>query len=182
MTTASQTEQKLLKQASVSLILDSYDDIFSDFDPRPYGERAISDDFLAEAQKVVHEKKSGVYELLFLLPSHLHNPQEDLIIRERLHRHFHQMKQSLQAEYQGTLRKGILLTVTGFVFMLLASWASLKIAQNYWYSLALVFLEPGGWFMVWYGLDIVFYISRQRISELRFYQKLSRANIIFKPY
>ncbi len=175
-------QENILKNASISMILDSYDDIFSDFDPRPYAERAISDDFLHEAQKVVHEKKQGVLELQFLLPAHLHNPQQDLVIRKRLHRHFHQTKMVIDKERRTTLHKGLLLTVIGFLFMLLASYASLMVQYYSWYSLLLVFLEPGGWFMVWYGLDVVFYQSRQRISKLRFYQKLSRANIIFKPY
>ena len=34
---------------AVSLWLDTYEDIFSDFDPRPYGQRALSEDFVAEA-------------------------------------------------------------------------------------------------------------------------------------
>ena len=40
--------EKLLQQSEISLLLDSYDDIFSDFDPRPYNQRALSQDFLAE--------------------------------------------------------------------------------------------------------------------------------------
>ena len=36
---------------SISLWIDSYDDIFSDFDPRPFSARNISDDFLYEVKK-----------------------------------------------------------------------------------------------------------------------------------
>ena len=36
------------KEGNVSLVLESYNDIFSDFDPRNYSERALSDDFLIE--------------------------------------------------------------------------------------------------------------------------------------
>ena len=39
----------------VSLWLDNYDNIFSDFDPRSYAHRELSDDFLIEAKKVTHE-------------------------------------------------------------------------------------------------------------------------------
>ena len=44
-----QREEKvrnLLKKGEISLLLDSYTGIFSDFDPRPYAERTLSDDFL----------------------------------------------------------------------------------------------------------------------------------------
>ena len=34
-------KQKLLEISEISLLLDSYDDIFSDFDQRPYAQRAL---------------------------------------------------------------------------------------------------------------------------------------------
>ena len=39
-----------LKEGNISLILDSYDDIFSDFDQRDFSERSLSDDFLIECR------------------------------------------------------------------------------------------------------------------------------------
>ena len=40
----------IIDKAQVSLVLDTYDDIFSDFDPRPYDQRALSGDFLDAAR------------------------------------------------------------------------------------------------------------------------------------
>ena len=54
------------KEGNISLILDNYDDIFSDFDPRPYTVRALSDDFLNECRKAIIEKGENI-ELRFLL-------------------------------------------------------------------------------------------------------------------
>jgi hypothetical protein len=172
----------LLKKASISLILDRYEAIFSDFDPRPFNERALSDDFLLEAQKVVRETQEGSFELHFLIPRHLHNPHEDGIIKERLHSHFKQSEHQLSSHARKTAKKGMILTAIGFVCMLFASLASLMVQQNNWYSLLVVFLEPSGWFMVWYGLDIVFYISKEKKAELEFYRKMTRADIHFDTY
>ena len=41
----------------ISIWLETYDDIFSDFDPKAYSERVLSDDFLVEIRKVSYEKK-----------------------------------------------------------------------------------------------------------------------------
>jgi len=35
-------KKKLLQLSEISLIIDTYDDIFSDFDPRPYSQRALA--------------------------------------------------------------------------------------------------------------------------------------------
>ena len=74
---------KLLQLSEISLIIDTYDDIFSDFDPRPYSQRALSDDFLLEARKASKDKVSGTFELNFLIPSHLKNKVHVVMIKKR---------------------------------------------------------------------------------------------------
>src|SRR5690349_704077 len=48
-------QKALLIKSELSIWLDTYDDIFSDFDPRPLNERALSDDFLSEARKMARD-------------------------------------------------------------------------------------------------------------------------------
>lgn len=59
--------EKILEMSEISIWLDNYDDIFSDFDPRPYSQRSLSDDFLAEAKKIEHEfyEKMATCEIIF---------------------------------------------------------------------------------------------------------------------
>ena len=45
--------------AKIFLWLDDFDDIFSDFDPRPYSARELSDDFLDEVRKIAAEMMSN---------------------------------------------------------------------------------------------------------------------------
>lgn len=172
--------KNLLEKSSISLLLDSYDAIFSDFDPRPYSERAISDDFLLEAKKAAREVKPGVLELRFLIPKHLHNTHEDAMIRERLHHYFKKHESILEAEVKGVIRKGILLVCFGLFAMFLSSLIAHYVQQqSLFYDFLRVLFEPVGWFTVWYGLDQVFYISKQQRPELDFYRKMAHAEIYF---
>ena len=57
-----------LREGNISLILDDYNDLFSDFDPRHYSERALSDDFLAESKRASRDKPAGSLEVKFLVP------------------------------------------------------------------------------------------------------------------
>ncbi len=56
MSTQLTAQKELLNKARLSIWLDIYDDIFSDFDSRPFHERALSDDFIHEAKKMAKEK------------------------------------------------------------------------------------------------------------------------------
>ena len=82
------TNSDRLREGNISLILDSYDDLFSDFDPRPFAERALSDDFLVECKKASVVKKTKI-ELRLMVPKHKRNHFDEVKIKKRLKEHFH---------------------------------------------------------------------------------------------
>ncbi len=81
-------KEKLLRMSEISLWLDHYDDIFSNFDPRPYSQKALSDDFLLETKRASRDKVSGQIELKFLVKAEMRNKKQENLIRRRLKEHF----------------------------------------------------------------------------------------------
>jgi hypothetical protein len=73
---------------ALSLWLDNYDDIFYDFDRHPYGQRALSEDFLAEARRAVRNRHDEVPELRLLVRAAVRRVNDETIIRKRLRDHF----------------------------------------------------------------------------------------------
>ena len=71
-------QNQILEESKISLILDDYNDLFSDFDPRVYAQRALSQDFLEEAERAAKEKVSGAISLNFLVPEKLRNPAQEI--------------------------------------------------------------------------------------------------------
>ncbi len=89
-------QQSLLKLAEVSILLDSYDNIFSDFDPSEYSERAMSDDFIIQAKKISRNKSGNKMLLRLLLPANKRKEQEEKVIVKRLHSYFRSVHQTLE--------------------------------------------------------------------------------------
>src|SRR3989344_3166220 len=81
--------EKLLQMPGISIWINNYNDIFSSFDPRPYSQKALSDDFLSEIKKASLDKDKGNVELRFLIKKSERNPMEEYIIKKRLRHHFH---------------------------------------------------------------------------------------------
>ena len=63
----------------IRMQLEKYNDIFSDFDSRPYSEKALSDDFLAEAKKASFDRLEEI-DILFFLPKTKRDTKIELII------------------------------------------------------------------------------------------------------
>jgi hypothetical protein len=177
-----QTEvQTILSKGKISLILDEYNDLFSDFDPRPYSERALSDDFLNESRKAAHDRQKAV-ELKFLMPKKLRNTSDETKIKNRLKEHFKKHYDLLKKECDQTVRKGVALAFLGFVLMILSANLHEIPDKSFYLNLLLTVVEPSGWFMVWYGLDQIFYIKNENHAELEFYKKMNGATITFDSY
>lgn len=163
----------------ISIWLDTYDDIFSDFDYRPFSDKALSDDFIDELQKVYREKEEVVNEVKLFLPEDQRNSEDEKIITKRLHTHFTNNHLQYKDLSRKLLRKGVLFTLFGIIMMLIASYVSSLHSEILIINALLVIFEPAGWFLLWSGLDIIFDIAKQNKKELDFYSKLSKSKISF---
>jgi hypothetical protein len=163
----------------ISIWLDTYDDIFSDFDFRPYSEKALSDDFLKEVGKFCNEKDEKVNEVKLFLPANKRNSEDEKIITKRLVYYFKKSQNLLHTQSNNLWIKGSSFTLIGLILMLIASYISSLQSQHFFLNSLLVLFEPAGWFLVWAGLDIMFYTANKNKKELNFYNKLSKSKISF---
>jgi hypothetical protein len=165
----------------VSLWLDTYEDIFSDFDPHPYGQRALSEDFLTEARRAVRDRRDEVPELRLLVPTRIRSLEDEITIRKRLRDHFRRHADRLARERRRGVWVSVAIAVAGFAIMT-ASALLRRQPETVTRTVLHVLLEPAGWFAVWFGLDQLFYGTRELGREYAFYRKMARADVVFTAY
>lgn len=178
----STAKQSLLELAEVSILLDSYDDIFSDFDPSTYSERTLSDDFIFQVKKISGNRSRNKLSLKLLLPANRRNETDEKAIIKRLHSYFKNVHQALESEVKKTKTKGLILTVIGITFMIAASYISFMKPEKYPVHFLLVLFEPAGWFLLWGGLDLLVYSSKETKKDLDFYLRMTKSEIKFFTY
>jgi hypothetical protein len=166
----------------ISIWLDEYDDIFSDFDPRPYSERILSDDFISELKKVSREEKFAISELRLLIPGKIRKQEFEPIIIKRIHTHFRNGNSYLINRMKITRAKAVLITVAGLILILLASYVSALQSDKFYMKVIIVLFEPAGWFFVWTGMDDLFFAGRKRKDELDFFSKMAKTKIVFASF
>lgn len=178
------TEQKkMLDLAEISLILDSYEDIFSDFDPRSYEQRALSQDFLWEAKRASIDKTTGNIELKLMIPKKKRKTAIENVIKKRFKEHTKKHYQMLKKDEREYLKKGIIFILSGIIIMFLAT---LILFKNQTTTLGMTFLvvilEPAGWFLFWEGLNTTIFRSKHENDNLKFYEKMLKCEITFTGY
>src|SRR3989338_7521089 len=105
------------ERAEIYLRLEQYSDIFSDFDMRPFGRRALSIDFLEELKRAATDADQGGIELMLHIPEKDRNESEEEVIKERLAVHFKKHFHLLSAEKRPLVAGGRgRVVIRGFFF------------------------------------------------------------------
>ncbi len=175
-------KKELLSKAELSIWIDDYDDVFSDFDSRPIAERSMSDDFLAEVRKMIKEKPTGTVELKLLVPNSKRKKDMEQIVVKNLHSHFKHAAVGIETEMRKTMRRGFILSAFGFLIMIATAYVVSISNRSFFFNAVQIILEPTGWFMVWSGMDNIFYNTRKTRPSLDFNNKMSHAEIVFVSY
>ena len=175
--------KKVLQTSEIALWLETYDDIFSDFDPRPYAQRALSDDFLLEAMKASRDRGQDSCELKFLIAPEVRSHTHESVIKKRLHDYFIKQHHIFEKERKGIIKKGFLFIISGVLLMLIGTLISVfYLGKHFIFSFLVVLIEPAGWFLFWEGLNHAIYESKRNSPNLNFYKKMSKCKISFLSY
>ena len=162
----------------IGIALDTYDDIFSDFDIRGYDERAISRDFLDELRLRLRRHVSETpLAIVLLIPISERSPQQEGLILERLASFFQERKAYYRKENRRTLLTSLLLVAIGLG---LAMGANLLVGYPGVPSLLSDFLLIPAWFFVWNGLELLIKNRREISRKGDYYGLLRGARLEFR--
>jgi len=173
----------------IKIVLESYDDLFSDFDPRGYSERNISDDFIEELKaRTTKDRNLLVRHITFLLSDNdnYRNAVHEDIIKTRIKQFF---KYSWRVAVRSDTRQrklGLIWFIVGALLLIISAVLSIPDYQN---SLPLVVflfnsvLNAAGYYIIWNGLDLMLFGLKDEKDQLQFFKQMSRLKLItFKSY
>ncbi len=159
---------------TTQIALDTYDDIFSDFDPSPYETRILSDDFLNELRRRHAEKRKGEFVVNFTLPRSLRSEKTEALVRKRIKDYFKGRLREVGKDRKDKLRKGALRLLVGVVISLsLIAFPQLDVVP------VLTIFSVLIWYVLWSGFEEIFEVSSRLKRKQLFYEKFLRAEYNF---
>jgi hypothetical protein len=166
----------------ISIRLESYDDIFSDFDIRPYSKRALSVDFLDEIKRASTDKSEDGIELSIHVPLNTRDNKEEATISERLRRHFKRHYDLLVKQKRRIIKNGLYMSAFGISFLAVVAFILSQNNHDLLFSFLLSLLEPAAVFLLWEGMELIFFKSKDINHELNFYRKMNTCEISYVSY
>ncbi|MCK5706654.1 MAG: hypothetical protein KAI43_03290 [Candidatus Aureabacteria bacterium] len=174
------TDLRIKKIKQISIAIDTWDDVFSDFDPRPIKDRMLSEDFIVELKKRYRETKKGDFVIEILAPVDLCNPNTERSVIQRLKRDFKHRSLQKRKELSKLRRRGTVFVLFGIFFLTaLTLLTYYKVVSKLAIEILGIIFMPLGWFGIWEGFSKIVDPSRVSIQEEIIFDKLSRAVIKF---
>ncbi|MBN1521276.1 MAG: hypothetical protein JW928_01985 [Candidatus Aureabacteria bacterium] len=174
-------EQRIKDIKEISVAIDTWDDIFSDFDPSPFKDRALSEDFILELKKRYREKRTGLFTITIYAPRALQNRTTQTTVVQRLRRYFRHRYLQRKKEIMRIRLKGALFVLVGISFL---TFLTLITYFNTFNELSIeilgIIFMPLGWFGIWEGFSKIVDTSPVFIQEEAFFEKLSKASFRFE--
>jgi hypothetical protein len=174
-------ESEIPMHANIPLVLSSYIDIFSSFDPRPFSEKALSDDFLIECKRAARDKSDLGIELVLAIPKDKRNINDEFKIKKRLRDHFHKHFLEKENELKKMKKEGIIWVIIGIIINIIVVSSLINFESALLHSVLSIFEVPS-WFLIWEGLGKILLDSRKLEPDFRFYKKMANCEINFKSY
>ena len=166
--------------AELSLWLDYYDDIYSDFDSRHYLKRRISEDFLFELRNALKYRKERIHDFLLLLPQDRRNEQNEKMIVSSLKDFFNEQFHFSAEKSRRRLKRGIIWGIIGILVIIVDSLIGYQKNNSFPVASLRVILEPAGWFLLWSSLDFLLYDLHELKDEREFFRELAEMSVHFK--
>ncbi len=172
---------EIFRERNISLILDGYHDIFSDFDPRPFNERALSDDFLLECKRAAIDKGEDGIEMILSVPKTVRNSADEVKIKQRLREHFHKHYLKQEREIKKIKKIGFIWVILGIIINVIVVSGFINFENIIIHTLLSIFEVPS-WFLIWEGMSKILLESKKQEPEFRFYHKMANAHFLFRGY
>ncbi len=160
----------------VQIAIDTYDDLFSDFDIRDYRERFFSNDFLGELKMRTNRPLDAKpLAIKLVIPSDERDEDSEAIILERIRDFFAMRLERNKSKKRASLITAVKFEAIGLIFMLAAN-----LLSRFTADFLRDFLLIPSWFFVWSGLEKYMYNIRNLDKKIRFYGVLTRSSVRFE--
>jgi len=174
-------KQRLDDINSISIAIDTYDDIFSDFDPRDILDRDLSEDFISELSRRHRQGAKGKFDVAIVAPKSVEDQSVEKKIASRLNRYFHQKHLRYKKSIDELRVRGAVYIAFGMILLgtltLLAYFGKM---DRLTIELVGIIFMPLGWFGIWEGFSKIVDIPFRLARDAQIYKGLSKASYKFE--
>lgn len=164
----------------IDIQLDTYRDVYSEWDYSPLVNRDLDEDLLEYLMSCSYEiPRKREFVIDFFLPVHIYNVEREARSIEGIHNYFRYKIRQSQSERYRLIRSTILFFLVGTILLILAIFSHGVIKSPVFEQIISEGLFIGAWVALWEIFSIWFFKVNEVIHRIKHYQRLQNANIFY---
>lgn len=163
----------------IDVSLDSYDDVYDEWDPSPFKKRDIEDefdDFIRDSSSDIPLKFGLIIELH--LPVDVNNPSKEKMLREAYDNFYTFKLRRAQKMKQDIVRKVFNNLFLALIFLFFG-YFSYPRGENIVFLILKEGIFIGGWVFLWEVFTLLFVTLKEHNREIKLIERLIKATIRF---
>ncbi len=165
----------------VVIDLDSYRDVYSEWDYSPFANRDIDDDlleYMMECSNEIGLKRNMAID--FYIPKDILNPDKERKSIQGFRHYFFYRIRKIKAERLRKIKKLGVLLLIGIAFMSMANLLSFVISDQFSINILSEGLFIGAWVAVWEIFNTLFFSISELYRKIKHYERLRSIPINYK--
>lgn len=162
----------------IEIALDSYSDIFNDFDPSPFKKRDLNPDlfeYLDDCSTDIPLKYPLVIQ--FNIPRTVHESTKEVRIKDGFKSYYSFLSFSAEKEYHNLIKQNILNFMIS-IFLLVIG-ITLEFYSNLVISTISNIILIGGWVFLWQAITMIVFEKKSFKEKYLKYKRFRNAPVIF---
>jgi len=167
------------KQYEMGFWLDSYEDLFSDFDPRQYSQRQLSNDFLYELKLRYREIPKGKLEVRFYIPKKLRKLKLETSTKKKMKDYFSFELKQADNRRMSRQKGGLVYLAAGVLILTINGVFAWEYPQDRFLEFIGFILAPAGWFSTWTAFEKFFIEPEEERRRREFLSRMTKCEFLF---
>ena len=162
----------------IEIALDSYSDIFNDFDPSPFKRRDLNPDlfnYLEDCSTDIPLKYPIIIQ--FNIPKGMHLSSQEQRIKDGFKTYYSYLQFTEQNKYKTLFIQSIRNSLVAFLLLLIG--LTLEFHSNIIISALSNVIIIGGWVFIWQAISLMVFERNKYKYKILNYKRISDAPVIF---
>ena len=172
-------EISAMKLYEMGFWLDSYDDLFSDFDPRSYSNKQLSDDFLFELKRRYRESPKGGLETKFYIPRKIRDGKIENSAKKKMRDYFSFELKRIEKRILQRRQTGIIYLAFGVLILTINGIFAWDYRDDRILQFLGFILAPAGWFSAWTSFEHFIIVPREDSEKREFFSRMVKCKFEF---
>lgn len=166
------------KSYHVVIDLDTYRDVYSEWDYSPMSNRDLDEDlheYLMDCSGEIGIRRDMVID--FFVPSEIVNESRESRSIQGFRQYFAYRIRKIKAERMRKIKNSIIFFIVGTALLISATFIEDIITSNYVYKILSEGLFIGGWVAIWEIFSIIFFEVNELNYKIRHFKRLQKVDI-----